>query len=1142
VNNQSSNNVSVIDTTNDTVSLTTIPVGDYPSSSTLVDTKLYVNNQGSNKISVINTATDTVLTTISLGDNDSPSSSTAVGTKLYVNNYGSSKVSVIDTTNDTVIKTISLGYNTPGSSTAVGTKLYVNNQNSNNVSVIDTDTDTVLTTISVVTYLYSSTAVGTKLYVNNLGSNNVSVINTTTDTVIATIDVGSSPYSSTAVGTKLYVNNYISNNVSVINTTTDTLLSWLVFSSSKLTDATLILNYDETLDSSSVPATGDFLVKVNGNTVAVSTVNITHKEVILTLASIPSLTDTVTVNYTKGSNPIQDTTGNDSLDLTNKAVTVLNPSLISVGTNPYSSTAVGTKLYVNNKNSSTVSVINTATDTVLATIPVGDYPSSSTIVGTKLYVNNAASNNVSVINTINDTVSLTTIPVGTNPSSSTAVGTKLYVNNLGSNNVSVIDTTNDTVSLTTIPVGTYPSSSTAVDTKLYVNNQSSSTVSVIDTTNDTLLTTIDVGLGTYPSSSTIVGTKLYVNNYLSNNVSVIDTTDDTVLKTIPVGDYPYSSIIVGTKLYVNNLDSNNVSVINTTNDTVSLTTIPAGDYPYSSTIVGTKVYVNNANSDNVSVIDTTTDTFLTNISVETNPYSSTAVGTKLYVNNADSNNVSVIDTTLIAPIFSKAEVLGANLTLTYSYALDLNSIPATSDFAVKVNGNAVTVSAVNITDKKVILTLASAPALTDTVTVSYTKGSNPIQDITGGASLDLTNEVAIVLNNSFVGTQTLYGADGSGYNSDTKLYILDPDSGDIIGDPIGLTGHNINGMDFNKTTGILYGNTNSDPDGEDSDDSKPKSLFTINTANGLVTWLGTIEDSDNNTLAFPDIAFKSDGILYGFANDEQGEFGLTNLYTIATTCPGNICLATRVSNFELSDWTYGGGLAFDSNDNLYLFRDEDSGFQKLNPDTGEVLSHTDYANPSVGNRRFIAAKFDGNDNLIASRSNQGQSPSDLVKINLENGMITSTGEDNPVMPFMTALAFYLEPAISIVPPTHHSSSGSLPWQGQIPVVTPPTVTLPVTPDTSCLNGASFDTTTGLPCSTTSPTTPIITRTLKFTTPLMKGKDVKDLQTYLNTHTYNCGLADGIFGNKTKQAVILFQKANKITADGIAGPITRSYLK
>ncbi len=72
-------------------------------------------------------------------------------------------------------------------------------------------------------------------------------------------------------------------------------------------------------------------------------------------------------------------------------------------------------------------------------------------------------------------------------------------------------------------------------------------------------------------------------------------------------------------------------------------------------------------------------------------------------------------------------------------------------------------------------------------------------------------------------------------------------------------------------------------------------------------------------------------------------------------------------------------------------------------------------------------------------------------------------------------------------------------------------------------------------------TPIITRTLKLLIPLMKGDDVKALQTYLNAHNYNSGIVDGIFGKLTKQAVIKFQLANNLKGDGIVGPLTRAKL-
>lgn len=63
------------------------------------------------------------------------------------------------------------------------------------------------------------------------------------------------------------------------------------------------------------------------------------------------------------------------------------------------------------------------------------------------------------------------------------------------------------------------------------------------------------------------------------------------------------------------------------------------------------------------------------------------------------------------------------------------------------------------------------------------------------------------------------------------------------------------------------------------------------------------------------------------------------------------------------------------------------------------------------------------------------------------------------------------------------------------------------------------------------------RLLKVTSPLMYGSDIKKVQSKLNSLGYNAGKVDGYYGNNTKNAIIRFQKAKKISADGIVGPQT-----
>ncbi len=85
----------------------------------------------------------------------------------------------------------------------------------------------------------------------------------------------------------------------------------------------LALVYEEALDENSVPAAGDFTVRVGGSGVALASTNpvrVSGTTVTLALASAITTGQRVTVSYTKGANPIRSSTGNDAVDLVNRAV------------------------------------------------------------------------------------------------------------------------------------------------------------------------------------------------------------------------------------------------------------------------------------------------------------------------------------------------------------------------------------------------------------------------------------------------------------------------------------------------------------------------------------------------------------------------------------------------------------------------------------------------------------------------------------------------------------------------------------------------------------------------------------------------------------------------------------------------------
>ncbi|HHW56093.1 MAG TPA: SpoIID/LytB domain-containing protein [Clostridia bacterium] len=67
---------------------------------------------------------------------------------------------------------------------------------------------------------------------------------------------------------------------------------------------------------------------------------------------------------------------------------------------------------------------------------------------------------------------------------------------------------------------------------------------------------------------------------------------------------------------------------------------------------------------------------------------------------------------------------------------------------------------------------------------------------------------------------------------------------------------------------------------------------------------------------------------------------------------------------------------------------------------------------------------------------------------------------------------------------------------------------------------------------------VMTRVLKYG---CQGEDVKTLQHILNNLGFDVGSADGIFGKRTQEGVVQFQKANGLITDGVVGPITQKAL-
>lgn len=291
----------------------------------------------------------------------------------------------------------------------------------------------------------------------------------------------------------------------------------------------------------------------------------------------------------------------------------------------------GPYAYITNNNSDSVSVIDTATNTVVTTIatpgaPVGVTFNSS---GTRAYITRWAMNSVSVVDTATHSV-VGDIPVGINPYGIAAnpSGTRVYVANFNGHTVSVIDAGTNSVIATILTgklnVGVAMSPSGA---RLYVANGPDNTVTVIDTASNLVVAAIPVGGDAWGIAVNPAGTRLYLSMSNTNDVRVVDTAANAVIATIPINSRSTGIAVdpTGAHTYVSAFDPPFVGVRvidNGTNTVVATASLPVSAFPMGLALNDTssRVYVANQVLDNVSVIDTATNAVVATIPVGSHPF------------------------------------------------------------------------------------------------------------------------------------------------------------------------------------------------------------------------------------------------------------------------------------------------------------------------------------------------------------------------------------------------------------------------------------------------------------------------------------------------------------------------------------------
>ena len=298
-----------------------------------------------------------------------------------------------------------------------------------------------------------------------------------------------------------------------------------------------------------------------------------------------------------------------------------------------SSLRAQTVAYVTNSGSNNVSVIDTSTNTVTATIAVGNVPEGVAVSpdGTRAYVPNLVDSTVSVIDTASQTV-VATVPLASVSlpqfPAVTPDGKSLYVTGIS---VQVVSTASNTL-VATIPLEASNVAITPDGSGAYtLSGDGIFLIAIATNTVSGPFASAVLGggnLGFDPTFGiTPAGNALYVPGGIDiGAVFVISTATNTLSATVALpGNNPATNGLAitpdGTQVYVADSDNNVVDIIDTATNTVESTQIPVGGAPIAVAITpdGSSVYVVNEGDNTVSVISRATNTVIAAVPVGSSP-------------------------------------------------------------------------------------------------------------------------------------------------------------------------------------------------------------------------------------------------------------------------------------------------------------------------------------------------------------------------------------------------------------------------------------------------------------------------------------------------------------------------------------------
>jgi serine/threonine-protein kinase len=272
--------------------------------------------------------------------------------------------------------------------------------------------------------------------------------------------------------------------------------------------------------------------------------------------------------------------------------------------------------YIANRDEGIVTVLDTTSNVVTATIPIPAGPPQfitfspdGQVAYVTIYNADYTYNAVAFVETSSNTVTAT-VEVGLRPFAPTTSpdGSLLYVPLHNEGRVEVLDTaTAQEVDSYEVVANPHWIAVSEDGTIGYTANHESGVISVLDLSDGgRVITTVPTGLAPHSIAVSPDGSRVTVVNFESSTASVIDTATNAVVATIPVGLKPQDVTYApdGRHFYTANVDADTVSVIDTGTNRVTAT-IPTGDGPTSISVTpdGRRAYVTNLNDGTVRILD-----------------------------------------------------------------------------------------------------------------------------------------------------------------------------------------------------------------------------------------------------------------------------------------------------------------------------------------------------------------------------------------------------------------------------------------------------------------------------------------------------------------------------------------------------------